>query len=200
MNGKKFQIFEPKLTCTPLEIIEIPAEPVVPEVAEVVTEVVETESVTGTEGKLNINAASGKEINERTGLHITTAYAVVGYRRKNGPYEKLEDLLKVTNVYPGTLEKFRDTVWFGPGIEETQIKYTPRQPKEPSEQYTGEKVNINTAKAEEIHEKIGLNKSVCYYITGYRKKNGPYKSIDELLNVPRFTEYHLKYYGPRLEV
>jgi competence protein ComEA len=198
MTKKKFQIWESKLCCTPLEIIEIPAEPVVPE--EPVTEVVETVEAEGTEGKLNINAASGKEINEKTGLHITTSYAIVGYRRKNGPYEKLEDLLKVTNVYPGTLEKFRDTVWFGPGIEETPITNTPRKKKEPTEPYTGERVNINTAKAEEIHEKIGLNKSVCYYITGYRKKNGPYKSINELLNVPRFTEYHLINYGPMFEV
>jgi competence ComEA-like helix-hairpin-helix protein len=205
MNGKKFQIFEPKLTCTPLEIVVLPEEPVVqPEAEESdvvaeVTEVTEAEPVE-IEGKLNINTALAKELNEKTGLNLGTSYSVVGYRRKNGPYEKLEDLLKVNNVFPGTLEKLRDKIWCGPGVEETPTKKRACTRNLSVEPYTGEKVNINELSAEEIHEKTGLNISVCYYMTGYRRKNGPYKSVKELLNVSRFSEYHLQKYGPMFEV
>lgn len=49
-----------------------------------------------------------------------------------------------------------------------------------------EKVNINTATANEIHQKIGINANTASRIVGYRKKNGPFKCLEDLLDVPRF--------------
>jgi DNA uptake protein ComE-like DNA-binding protein len=98
------------------------------------------------------------------------------------------------------LEKLRDKIWFGPGIEEVAVKKVPRKTEEPAKEYTGEKININTASAEEIHTKTGLNKTVCFSITGCRKRDGNYRSVEDLANVPRFTEAHMKKYGPMFEV
>lgn len=197
MSKKKFQIWEPKLTCTPLEIIEIPAEPVVPE-AEVVTAATETEPVTETEGKLNINAVSGRDLIDNLGLSSPTAYTITGYRRKNGPYAKLEDIL-ASGVSQGMLTRIRDKIYCGPGIEEKQIERKPKV-EEPIEPYTGPKVNINTASAKEIHDITGLDMTVCYSITGCRKRDGLYRDVEDVRNIPRFTDYHWAKYGQMFEV
>lgn len=97
LKGSQYRIMEPKLCCVAVKV-EAP-----PKVEEpVVTEepaAVETR-------KVNVNTATAKEINAVSGLNLATAYSICGYRKKNGPYEKLEDLLKVTNVYPGTLQRY----------------------------------------------------------------------------------------------
>lgn len=45
--------------------------------------------------KVNINTASAKEIHEKTGLPICTAYSITGTRKRNGLYKKLEELKNV---------------------------------------------------------------------------------------------------------
>lgn len=178
MNGKKFQILEPKLTCTPLEIIVLDTEPA--------AEVVETEE---TEGKLNINIVSGTELVEKLGMSSATAYAITGYRKKNGPYAKVEDLANIPRIGKNMVERIRDKIYCGPDTV-----------AEPTEPYTGPKVNINTASAAVIHEITGLDKTVCFSITGCRKRDGLYRSVEDVRNIPRFTDYHWKKYGPMFEV
>lgn len=63
-----------------------------------------------------------------------------------------------------------------------------------------EKVNINTAQGREISEKTGMALTTAFGISGYRKKNGNYKSVEEILNADRVTKYHLDKYGAMLEV
>jgi competence protein ComEA len=80
-----FRILEPKLCCNP--VVEQKQEP-----------------DPGFE-KLNVNTASAKEIHDVTGMNMTACYSITGYRKKNGRFDKLEDLLKVSNIFPGTLKK-----------------------------------------------------------------------------------------------
>jgi competence ComEA-like helix-hairpin-helix protein len=151
------------------------------------------------EEKLNINAVTARELHEKTGLALSTAYMITGYRKQNGSYEKLEDLLNVKQVYPVTVDKLRDKIVCGPGVEETPgVKPKNREIK--VEPYTGEKVNINQASAKEINEKTGLSLTVCYSIVGCRKRDGNYRDVSDLENVPRFTEFHMAKYGPMFEV
>ena len=67
-------------------------------------------------------------------------------------------------------------------------------------EYHGEKVNINTASAMDIANKTGLSVTVAYSITGTRKRNGPYASVSDLLNVAKFTQRHMDKYGKMLTV
>lgn len=62
------------------------------------------------------------------------------------------------------------------------------------------KVNMNTAPAQEIRNRTNLPMPVVYSVTSYRKQNGPYGSLEDLLKAPRFTEYHLREYGKMLTV
>ena len=89
-----------------------------------------------------------------------------------------------------------------PGDEAVPVvePVAPVEPAAPVEQPEVQKVNINTASAEEIHKALGLSMTVCYSITGVRKREGLYKSVNDLLNVPRFAQSHLDKFGDRMEV
>ncbi|MGA8850033.1 MAG: helix-hairpin-helix domain-containing protein [Dehalococcoidia bacterium] len=39
-----------------------------------------------------------------------TAQAIVDYRSENGPFKTIEDLLKVSGISQGTLDKIRDFI------------------------------------------------------------------------------------------
>lgn len=207
LKGSQYRIMEPKLRCTPM--VAKPVEPKVEfvkddpdpgyEVEQPVTveEPVVVEAPVAAEEpvkKVNINAATAKEISEVTGIHISTCSSIVGYRTKNGPYKKLEDLLSVHGVFPGTLEKHWDKIMID-GIPAEKPKI-----EKPVVQPDGAKVNVNTATSEEIAAKTGMSKTVAFGIVGKRKREGLYKSLNDLLNGTRFTQYHLDKYGPMLEV
>lgn len=49
-------------------------------------------------------------------------------------------------------------------------------------------VNLNTATAEELQTIHGIGPKKAQAIIAYRKAHGPFKSIDELDNVPGFGE------------
>lgn len=102
-----YNLVKNKICCIPVPESEKPvvAEPKVekrsePVVAE--TPVIEPKS------KVNINTATAKEINAVTGLCMGLCYSITGYRNKNGPYQAVEDILKVRNIFPGTIERLRD--------------------------------------------------------------------------------------------
>lgn len=65
---------------------------------------------------------------------------------------------------------------------------------------TTEKININTATAEELSALTGLSVNMMWAITGYRKRNGEYKSVSELANVPRLSKNFLERFGDKLTV
>ena len=62
------------------------------------------------------------------------------------------------------------------------------------------KVNVNTATAVEIKEATGMSMTVAFCITGYRKKHGNYTSLEELVNVQRFSKSMLERYRDKMEV
>lgn len=62
------------------------------------------------------------------------------------------------------------------------------------------KVNVNTASAGEIHVKTGLGFGACYAITGKRKRDGLFKSLDELVIPGRLTAKQLAKYRDMLTV
>ena len=56
--------------------------------------------------------------------------------------------------------------------------------------YAGEvqKININTATAEQLTQLRGIGSSHAAAIIGYREKNGPFKKPEDLINVPRIGQ------------
>ena len=51
-----------------------------------------------------------------------------------------------------------------------------------------EKININTATAEQLTQLKGIGSSHAAAIIAYREKNGPFKNPEDLINVPRIGQ------------
>jgi len=62
-------------------------------------------SATKVEGKLNINTATVQEFTLLPMIGPSKAAAVVTYREENGPFEAIEDLVKVKGIGRRTLQR-----------------------------------------------------------------------------------------------
>ncbi|WP_237058491.1 ComEA family DNA-binding protein [Microbulbifer sediminum] len=62
-------------------------------------------------GKVNINQSSAEEIAEKLdGIGVVRAEMIIEYRKKNGPFTSVEQLLEIKGVGTATLEKNRDKI------------------------------------------------------------------------------------------
>ncbi|PWH17569.1 MAG: hypothetical protein DDG60_01745 [Anaerolineae bacterium] len=61
-------------------------------------------------GLININTADAALLETIPGIGPTIANRIVSYREANGPFQKVDDLLKVPGIGPNTLEKIRPYV------------------------------------------------------------------------------------------
>jgi len=122
LKGSQYRIMEPKLCCNPM--VKKPVEPKMEfvnkepdpgyEVEEsvVIEEVVETPEITETPvvaepRRVNVNDATAAEISEVTGINKSQCSMIVSYRKKHGPFTCIDDLLKVNNIFPGTINPRR---------------------------------------------------------------------------------------------
>jgi competence protein ComEA len=93
-----------------------------------------------------------------------------------GQDARLDDILQRAGVVPpgeGSL-KMKVTV-LGPDGDESS--------PDPEEGPTG-KININSATAEELDSLSGIGPTKAQAIVDYRNQNGPFRTVDDLLNVP----------------
>ncbi len=61
-------------------------------------------------GPLNINRATVKEFDSLPGIGPVIAGRIVAYRKSNGPFSALEDLLKVSGIGPSKFAQFKSKV------------------------------------------------------------------------------------------
>jgi competence ComEA-like helix-hairpin-helix protein len=69
---------------------------------------------------LDLNTATAAQLEEVPGIGPTTAKAIVQFRRKSGPFERIEDLLAIRGISVRKLEQMRPYV--------TISKPAPRKP------------------------------------------------------------------------
>lgn len=76
------------------------------------------------------------------------------------------------------------TVWTRAEAENMEITETPQQNTGGTEQASGSgKVNLNTAGKEELMTLSGIGESRADAIIAYREANGPFGSIEEIMNI-----------------
>lgn len=63
-----------------------------------------------TTGKININTASKSQLESLPGIGPAFAQRIIDYRNSNGPFGKVEDLVKVSGIGEKTLEKIKDKI------------------------------------------------------------------------------------------
>lgn len=79
------------------------------------------------------------------------------------------------------------TVWTREEAENMEITETPQQNTGGTEQASG-KVNLNTAGKEELMTLSGIGESRADAIIAYREANGPFGSIEEIMNIEGIKE------------
>ena len=62
---------------------------------------------------VNINTASLELLQTLPGIGPTTAQAIVDYRKANGPFQTIDDLLKIPGIGPSTMEKLKGLITVG---------------------------------------------------------------------------------------
>lgn len=60
--------------------------------------------------KININTASSSELQALTGIGPVKAEAIIEYRRQNGNFTSIEDIVNVSGIGPSTYEKIKDDI------------------------------------------------------------------------------------------
>jgi len=105
------------------------------------------------------------------GLHVVSLSVKFGGEQE-APLKFMPKIDK--NKKPKTLRRRQDETSEEPESEE------PSMP--------GQKVNINTASEEELSGLPSVSKSLAKAIKGYREANGPFKSIEDIMNVPRMSK------------
>lgn len=130
---------------------------------------------------LDINSCTATAL-KKAGFSIAVARKIVESR----PFTSVEDVKRVNGVKASLYRILAPKLCCEPLVEQ--------------ETEAVKKVNVNTATAQEIHDVTGIGLTACFGITGYRSKNGPYTSLEGLLNANRMTSKMLEKYRDKLEV
>ena len=145
--------------------------------------------------RFEINSCTLEELRS-IGCSQIVATSIMEHR----PYKSVEDLRTVPWVTSVGFQILKNKIYCVPVIP-PKFKMTPAPNKvveKPAVKATG-KVNINTCTVNELTE-AGINITTARQIISVRKLNGPYKKIEDLLNVPRIGRVAFPKYAAKLEV
>lgn len=67
------------------------------------------------EEKVNINTASKEELMTLKGIGATRAESILSYRKSNGGFESIEELMEVEGIKEGVFDKIKDSITTGAG-------------------------------------------------------------------------------------
>lgn len=69
--------------------------------------------------RINVNTADASALQALPGIGRVKASAIVAYRAANGPFQRVDDLVRVKGIGPKTLAKLRPLVTCGTSKGET---------------------------------------------------------------------------------
>lgn len=149
---------------------------------------------------LDLNTASAEELETLPGIGPAKARAIVEYRSKS-PFTSPDEVINVPGIGPKTYEKFKHRVTVSAPTtqkatpqtaevsatkptsersERPKVAVDATQPNSPTE---ARKINVNTAGEEELQKLPGIGPAKAKAIVEYRKTKGPFRSVEELLEV-----------------
>jgi competence ComEA-like helix-hairpin-helix protein len=85
----------------------------------------------------DINTATFDQFHSLPGVGPVTAQRILDYRKKSGPFQRVEDLLAVRGISAGRLEKIRPYVMVKPPASPPTAPKKPAAPKEELQELVG---------------------------------------------------------------
>ncbi|KAG2465025.1 EEPD1 protein, partial [Polypterus senegalus] len=135
--------------------------------------------------RLNINTATEEELMTLPGVNRMVAQNIVEYRECIGGFKKVEDLALVSGVGATKLEQIKLEICVSnrTGSSTQQSPSSVRREQSP-EQLASGRININTATAAQLMSIRGVTDKIAKSIVDYRRENGPFRSIEDMVKVP----------------
>ena len=161
-------------------------------------------------GPVDVNSASASELAAALkGVGEKQAAAIIAYRQANGPFSSLDDLANVKGIGQKTLANNKANISFGKAAKahssstsrsDSQAATTTRRSSSSAQRQAAATgvVNINTAGPEELQTLINVGPVKAERIIDYRRENGPFRSIEEIMNVSGIAEVTLEENRDRL--
>ncbi|KAK7114022.1 endonuclease/exonuclease/phosphatase family domain-containing protein 1-like [Littorina saxatilis] len=143
---------------------------------------------------VNINSATEEELMTLPGINRAIAKNIIDYRRQIGGYRRVEDLALVSGVGAEKLGRIRCDITIGirnngPASRDGSLHGSRvdgdsvRESKNGKGSNSQTLVNVNSANMFQLIKIKGLGMNLAENIVTYREKNGPYKSLDDLVKV-----------------
>ncbi len=138
-----------------------------------------------------INSASSVELQRIRGIGPAKARAILEERTKNGPFESIEQVTRVSGIGPATLASIRQAgfcvsgeaaeppVSPQPRIASVSVAARPAQ----AAAGTGGCTDINAADSAALESVTGIGPSKARAILEYRTRNGPFRTIEAVAEV-----------------
>jgi competence protein ComEA len=132
--------------------------------------------------RIDLNRASGVQLQRLPGVGPARAAAILGARREGGPFGSVEDLGRIPGVGPGLIERWRPVVALsGPGAGAASGSGTaPRA----GASGRGDRVDLNRALPKELEQITGIGPVTAGRIVEERRRRGRFRSLDDLLEIP----------------
>ncbi|MFV2007739.1 MAG: ComEA family DNA-binding protein [Longimicrobiales bacterium] len=134
----------------------------------------------GPSERLDPNTASEVDLDRLPGVGAATALAIVRERASSGGFRSPDELLRVRGIGPTTLERIR------PHLEVSVIpRRFARRTFENGARATEatRRVDLNRADSASLLVLPGIGPSLAGRILAYRKQQGPFRRVEELVNV-----------------
>lgn len=165
-----------------------------------------------------INRATLLDFQQVPGIGKTISAAIVDYRDRNGAFQSVNDLEKVSGIGESRLEKIKE--YFGgadrrpasmgpPAIPEfSQVSESNSSAPQRRQGVQGApvpqsyvRVDINRATEEQLEEHLyGIGPALARRIVEYRNRHGGFRSVEELREVRGIGEKTLEKIRPHVRV
>ncbi|MFW6120022.1 MAG: ComEA family DNA-binding protein [Petrotogales bacterium] len=137
-----------------------------------------TETIIESEDDLiDINTATIDHLQTLPGIGIEKAKAIILYRKNEGLFSNINELLKVKGIGEATLNNIKNLIH----IENSGISSVVNTSQE-------ERININIADKNVLKKLPGIGDVLAQRIVDYRNHNGLFSSKEEIMNISGIGE------------
>jgi len=126
----------------------------------------------GPRERIDINLADESSLRRLPGVGPSRAAAILRDRKSRGRYASPRDLARVQGIGEGLVARLGPHLDYG--------LYAETSPRRPNSQG----VDINRAQIKELEQITGIGPALAARIVAFRARNGRFKTLDDVLDVP----------------